>query len=148
MVSFCRSSLPEVFLGKGFVKRCSKFTGELLCQSVLSVNLLCNFIEIALRYGCSPVNLQHIFRTPFPRNTSECLLLYLWFKSIKLLKIIDQFLWKIAFQLLILVKLQSMIIRITSHSKFFEVYFTSKLESIMTIYKIRFYVKLIVIYNL
>ena len=29
-----------------------------------------NFIEIARRRGCSPVNLLHIFRTPFPRNTS------------------------------------------------------------------------------
>ena len=25
--------------------------------------LLCNFIEITLRHGCSPVNLLHIFRT-------------------------------------------------------------------------------------
>ena len=24
----------------------------------------CNFIEIALKHGCSPVNLLHIFRTP------------------------------------------------------------------------------------
>ena len=30
----------------------------------------CNFIEIALRHGCSPVNLLHIFRTPCPKNTS------------------------------------------------------------------------------
>ena len=29
-----------------------------------------NFIEIALRHGCSPVHLLHIFRTPFPKNTS------------------------------------------------------------------------------
>ena len=35
----------------------------------------CNFIEIALRHGCSPVNLPHLFRTPFPRNTSGRLLL-------------------------------------------------------------------------
>ena len=35
----------------------------------------CNFIEIALRHGCSPVNLLHIFRTPFLKNTSERLLL-------------------------------------------------------------------------
>ena len=35
----------------------------------------CNFIEIALRRGCSPVNLLHIFRTPFPKNTSKWLLL-------------------------------------------------------------------------
>ena len=28
-----------------------------------------NFIETALRHGCSVVNLLHIFRTIFPRNT-------------------------------------------------------------------------------
>ena len=37
--------------------------------------ILCNFIEITLRHGCSPVNLLHIFRTPFTKNTSERLLL-------------------------------------------------------------------------
>ena len=31
--------------------------------------------KIAFRNGCSPVNLQHIFKTPFPRNTYEWLLL-------------------------------------------------------------------------
>ena len=44
-----RSSRPGMFLGRG----------------VLS----CNFIEITLRYGCSPVNLVHNFKTPFPKNT-------------------------------------------------------------------------------
>ena len=34
------------------------------------VGLLCKFIEIILRHGCSPVNLLHIFRTPLPKNTS------------------------------------------------------------------------------
>ena len=34
----------------------------------------CGF-EIALRHGCSPVNLLHIFRTPFLKNTSGRLLL-------------------------------------------------------------------------
>ena len=34
-----------------------------------------NFIEITLRHGCSPVNLLHVFRTPFSRNTSGWLLL-------------------------------------------------------------------------
>ena len=29
-----------------------------------------HFIEIAFRHGLSPLNLLHIFRTPFPRNTS------------------------------------------------------------------------------
>ena len=33
-------------------------------------------IEIALRHGCSPVNVLHIFRTPHPKNTSGRLLLY------------------------------------------------------------------------
>ena len=60
-----RSSRPDVFLGKGALKICSKFTGYLLC----------NFIEIALQNGCSPENLLHIFRTPFPKNTSGWLFL-------------------------------------------------------------------------
>ena len=34
-----------------------------------------NFIEIALRHGCSSVNLLHIFRTPFLKNLSGRLLL-------------------------------------------------------------------------
>ena len=34
-----------------------------------------NFIEIALRHGCPPVNLLHVFRTLFLKNTSEWLLL-------------------------------------------------------------------------
>ena len=37
--------------------------------------LLCNFIEITPRHGCSPINLLHIFRTPFLKNTSGRLLL-------------------------------------------------------------------------
>ena len=38
-----------------------------------------NFIEIALRHGCSPVYLLRIFRTPFPKNTSGRLLLHFGF---------------------------------------------------------------------
>ena len=44
-------------------------------RSAISIKLLCNFTEIALWHGCSPVNLLHVFRTPFPKNTSEWLLL-------------------------------------------------------------------------
>ena len=62
-----RSSSPKVFLRKGVLKICSEFTGEHPCRSVISIKLLCNFIEIALQHGCSPVNLLHIFRTSFPR---------------------------------------------------------------------------------
>ena len=36
---------------------------------------ICNFIEITLRHGCSPVNLLYIRRTTFPKNISGGLLL-------------------------------------------------------------------------
>ena len=72
-----RSSHTEVFYEKGVLKICSKFTGEQPCRSVVSIKLLCNFIEITHLHCCSPVNLLHIFRTPFPRNTSGRLLLRL-----------------------------------------------------------------------
>ena len=70
-----RSSHSEVFLGKGVLKICSKFTGEHPCRSAISIKLLCNFIEISFHHGCSAVNLLHIFRTPFLKNTSGGLLL-------------------------------------------------------------------------
>ena len=62
------SSQPEVFLGEVTLKICSKFTGEHPCRSEISTKLFCNFIEIALRNGYSPVNLLHIFRAPFPKK--------------------------------------------------------------------------------
>ena len=55
---------------KCVLKICRKFTGENPCRSVVSIKLQSNFIEITLRHGCSPVNLLHIFRTPFAKNTS------------------------------------------------------------------------------
>ena len=45
----------------GELKIRSKFTGGHLYGGVSSIKF---FIEIALRHGCSPVNLLHIFRTP------------------------------------------------------------------------------------
>ena len=65
-----------MILVKGVLKICSKITGEYLCQSVVSIKLLCKFIEITLWYGCSPVNLLDTFRTYFTKKTSEWLLLY------------------------------------------------------------------------
>ena len=50
-------------LEKRCSEKCSKFTGGNTCR-------------IALQRGRSPVNLLHIFRTSFPKNTSEGLLLY------------------------------------------------------------------------
>ena len=72
-----RSSHPEMFLEKGVLKICSKFTGEHSCRSVILIKLVWNFIEITLRHGCSPVNLLHIFRTLFTKNNSGWLLLHL-----------------------------------------------------------------------
>ena len=69
-IKIFRSSHAEVFWRKGVLKICSTFTGEHPCRSVISGKLLCNFIEITLRHGHSAVNLLHIFRTPFPKNTS------------------------------------------------------------------------------
>ena len=50
------------------IKKCSKFTGDHPCRSVISIKLICNLIEIALRHGCSPVNLLYIFRKTFCKN--------------------------------------------------------------------------------
>ena len=76
-----RSTLSEVLLGKGVLKICSKFAGEHPCRSAISIKLQSNFIEIALRHGCSPVNLLLIFRTPFRKNTSGWLLLKIYSKT-------------------------------------------------------------------
>ena len=70
-----RSSPSEVFLRKGVLKICSRFTREHPCRSVISMKLQSDFIEIALRHGCFPVNFLHIFRTFFCKNTSDGLLL-------------------------------------------------------------------------
>ena len=70
-----QKQLPKVFLLKRVLKICSKYTGEHTCRSVISIKLQSNLIKITLRHGCSPVNLLHIFRKPFSRNTSWWLLL-------------------------------------------------------------------------
>ena len=62
-----KSSHPEAFLGKGVLRICSKFTGEHPCRSAISIKLQANLL----------VNLLHIFRTPFIKNTSDWLLLQL-----------------------------------------------------------------------
>ena len=69
--SKCRRKRSECL----FLKICTKFTKEHPCRSEISKKLLCKFLEIALRHGCSPVTLLHIFRAPFLKNTSGWLLL-------------------------------------------------------------------------
>ena len=83
-----RSSHPEMFLRKGVLEICSKFTGEHTCQSAISIKLLCNFIEITLWHGCSPVYCsifsEHLFlRTPLDW-TAACVVTFrtneFWFQ--------------------------------------------------------------------
>ena len=69
-----RISPPEVFLGKGILKICSKVTGQDPCQSVISIKMFCNFIEITLWHGCFLVTLLQIFPILFPRNAGGLLL--------------------------------------------------------------------------
>ena len=54
-------------------KRCSKNMQQIYRRTPMST---CNVNKVAaLRHGCSPVNLMHIFRITFPKNNSEWLLL-------------------------------------------------------------------------
>ena len=66
---FCRSCHLKVFCQKDVLKIWSIFTGEHPRSSVVSIKLLCNFIEITLGHRCFPVHfLYHIrillLRTP------------------------------------------------------------------------------------
>ena len=50
-ISRCRIIHPDVFLVKGVLKICSKFTGEHPCPSAISIKLQSNFIK--LHFGMS-----------------------------------------------------------------------------------------------
>ena len=84
-----RSSRPIMFLRKGILKICGKFTGEHPCRGAISVKFLCNFIEIALWHGCSSVNLLLISRTHFSKNTFGWLLLNFVIEDSKRSKILS-----------------------------------------------------------
>ena len=65
-----------MFLGKGVLKICSKFTGEHPRRTAISVKLQSNFLEIALRHGCSPVKFLHFseylfLRTPWTNASAD-----------------------------------------------------------------------------
>ena len=54
-------------------KRCSEIMRQIYRRTPMLKcdfnKVACNFIDITLQHGCSPVNLLHIFRTPFLKNT-------------------------------------------------------------------------------
>ena len=71
---------PQVLYGqkqssKGVLKICSKFENTHCEVDFNKVPLLRNFIKVALQHKCSPTELLHIFRTPFPKNIFKRLLL-------------------------------------------------------------------------
>ena len=71
-----RSSRLEVFLGKGVLKICRKFTKERLCRSVISISKLgSNFTEITVQQRYTPVNFLYIVRTPLYRSSRPKLFL-------------------------------------------------------------------------
>ena len=59
-----RSNPLAVLLGRGFL---------LISTNLQNTKPKCDFnkfaLQITFRHGCSPVNLLHIFKTPFPKNT-------------------------------------------------------------------------------
>ena len=69
---FLRSSTTKMVLEKGLLKICSQFTGEHPRRSVISIKLLCSFIEIVLWWRCSPINLWILSRT-LPDSSNQYL---------------------------------------------------------------------------
>ena len=67
MVKNTEAAVQRRSLEKVFWKYAASLQEKIVKQS--------NFIEMALRHGYSPVNLLHIFRTSFSKNTSGRLLL-------------------------------------------------------------------------
>ena len=63
----CKKRSTQKQLSRGvLIKRCSEYMQQIYRRTHMPK---CdNFIEITLRHGCSPVNLLHIFRTPFYKN--------------------------------------------------------------------------------
>ena len=78
--------LEVAVLRKRYSENMQQINRRTPCRSVISIKLFCNFIEIALRHGCFPVNLLHIFRKPFPKNTSGWLLQNLALRMVQISK--------------------------------------------------------------
>ena len=66
---FTEAALQEVFLRKGVLKYVANLQENTMPKCEFKGRLQRNFIEIALRHGCPPVNLLYIFRTPFQKST-------------------------------------------------------------------------------
>ena len=132
-----RSNPWEVFLEKGVPKIYSKSTGEHPCQSAISIKLLCNFIKITLRNGCSPVNLMHILRITFRKNCSRGMLLQrFWCNDF----LRSQDFWRPLLNVLCTFKLRPVstgLLRLSMNYEFFRIlyeFFRSKFSGYRVIY--------------
>ena len=68
--------LRSAIVAQAVILRCSENMQQIYRRTLMPFQWSCsNLIKIVLRHGCSPVNLLHIFRTPFPKNISGRLLL-------------------------------------------------------------------------
>ena len=87
----CRSSHRRCSLRKGVLRNFVKFTGKHLCQSLLFIIVSglrpATSLKKKLWHMCFPINFAKFLRTPFLRNTSGRLLVYLTFHSIQYPKI-------------------------------------------------------------
>ena len=84
--TFCEvcEVLQKIILGgEHWVVVLRKNLSENIQQIYRRTPMPSNFIEITLRHECSPVNLLHIFRTPFLKNFSGRLLLKIKIYSTK-----------------------------------------------------------------
>ena len=74
-----RSSRPEVFRKKGFLRNFAKFTGKHLCQSLFLNKVAglrpATLLKKRLWHRCFPVNFVKFLRTPFLTEHLRWLLL-------------------------------------------------------------------------
>ena len=97
-IRMMNTSIIRKQLSRGVLKIYSEFKGEHPYQSESLIKLQSNFIETALRHGCSLVNLLHIFRTPLLKNTSGWLLLYILRKALDLDDLLENDIFKTEFK--------------------------------------------------
>ena len=82
--SICRSSHRRCSMKKGVLRKFAKFTEKHLRQSVFFAGLRpATLLKKRLWHRCFPVNFAKFLRTPFSRNISGRLLLYIQIKRSK-----------------------------------------------------------------
>ena len=75
-IAILRSSRPEMFCKKGFLRHFAKFIGKLLCWS-LFFHKVVGRLEKRLQHSCFSVNFTRFFRTTILYSICERLLLVL-----------------------------------------------------------------------